>query len=82
MAKAELTALESLHELMATVMKEQLDASRTSEDGPAPAMLSVIRQFLKDNHVEANGAQSDTSEMAKALEAMNDLPYDGEARTQ
>lgn len=82
MAKAELTALEKLHEQLATTLADEIRKGVGSEEGIQSSLLSVARQFLKDNHIEATGAKSDASEMEKALEDMNSLPYDGETRTQ
>ena len=82
MAKAELTLMESLHELLASTLKNEIINGMNSEDGVQSSVLSVARQFLKDNHIEANGAKTDVSEMTKALEEMNNLPYPGEDRAQ
>jgi len=79
MAKAELTTMESLHELLAQTLKDAITTGVKSEEGIQASLLSVARQFLKDNHIEANGTKSDASEMEKALEEMNNLPYPGEA---
>ena len=82
MAKAELTLMESLHELLASTLKNEIINGMNSEDGVQSSLLSVARQFLKDNHIEATGAQQDVSEMARALEEMNSLSYPGESKTQ
>ncbi len=42
--------LTGLHEMLADELKRQLDG----EDDPAPALLNVVRQFLKDNNIDAN----------------------------
>lgn len=82
MAKAELTAMESLHELLAVTLQTAIQNGVNSEEGVNSSILSVARQFLKDNHIEANGAKGDASDMEKALEDMNTLPYPGEVRPQ
>jgi hypothetical protein len=82
MAKAELSMMEQLHELLASTLKDQINKGVNSEDGIAPAMLSVARQFLKDNHIETAGHKGDASEIEKALDDMNSLPYPGETRPQ
>ena len=46
---------------------------------PASAsLLSVARQFLKDNHIEAGLGNKDTNALDQALKDMQSLPYDGE----
>lgn len=45
---ASIDALSSLHDTLATAMKDALKA-----DPGNPALMSVIRQFLKDNKIEA-----------------------------
>ena len=62
MSKASEKSLSELHSQLATVLKDML-APRAGEDGliapPSPAILSVARQFLKDNHIESDsGAAS------------------------
>lgn len=75
MAKAELSAMEQLHAMAAKVMLGELQSGEIS-----PSMMSTVVRFLKDNHIETTGGASDHSEMEKALEDMNNLPYDGEVR--
>lgn len=82
MAKAELTLMESLHELLASTLKNEIINGMNSEEGINTSVLSVARQFLKDNHIEANGTKSDASEMEQALNDMNNLPYPGEHTQQ
>lgn len=46
---------------------------------PAPAsVLSVARQFLKDNHMEAQAGNKDMSAIDQALDDMKNMPFDGE----
>lgn len=46
---------------------------------PAKAsVLSVARQFLKDNGIESGLGNKDTSALQKAMEDMQSLPYPGE----
>lgn len=52
MSKATEEALSALHAQLATVLKDALGV--LDESGrPAAAILSVARQFLKDNHIES-----------------------------
>lgn len=57
MSKASEKALGELHAQLATVLKEGLGV--LDEEGrPNASLLSVARQFLKDNHIDtASGAQ-------------------------
>lgn len=62
MSRASEAALAELHAALATVLKNSL-APAKDENGkdlpPNPALLSVARQFLKDNHIECGaGAPS------------------------
>jgi len=77
MAKAKLSIMEQLHEKLAETMLDQLRGEEIS-----PAMLSSIAKFLKDNHIECTGGDTDVTEFEKALKEMNDLPYDGEVTRQ
>lgn len=43
--------LNKLHEMLCDELSEQLRNSG-GEERPAPALLNVIRQFLRDNHVD------------------------------
>ena len=46
---------------------------------PASAsLLSVARQFLKDNHVESALGNKDVSALDQALNDMQNMPYEGE----
>lgn len=52
MSKASEAALSELHASLATVLKDAM--GKLNEEGlPNAAILSVARQFLKDNHIEA-----------------------------
>ena len=42
------------------------------------SVLSVARQFLKDNRIESGLGNKDTSALEKAMADMAALPYDGE----
>lgn len=73
MSKASEDALANLHAQLATVLKEALSATGTDEAGnalpPSPAILSVARQFLKDNFITA-----DAGAKAGPLAGLADLP--------
>lgn len=51
MSKASEKALGDLHAQLATVLKEGLSV-RDEEGKLNTALLSIARQFLKDNHIE------------------------------
>lgn len=57
MSKASQSELEALHDVLAKALSESIKRKRTDEAGnvlDAPAsILSVARQFLKDNGIEA-----------------------------
>lgn len=42
------------------------------------SLLSVARQFLKDNRIEAGLGNKDTSALEQAMNDMQNMPYDGE----
>ena len=45
---------------------------------PSPAILSVARQYLKDNHVESTGGNKDMGALDSALEDLKNMPFSGE----
>ncbi len=58
MSKASELALSELHSQLANVLKAGLGVL-DDEGKPITALLSVARQFLKDNHIEtASGVQA------------------------
>lgn len=62
MSRATSKAMDELHASLAKLLKDSL-APTLDENGkpvpPSPALLSVARQFLKDNHIECGaGAPS------------------------
>lgn len=56
MAKATDAAMEALHGALAKTLKDHIENPGTDENGiplpPNASILSVARQFLKDNHIE------------------------------
>lgn len=60
---ASVDALSTLHETLATAMKDAIQ-----QDPGNPALMSVIRQFLKDNKIEAQPKKG------TALGDLSDLP--------
>lgn len=59
MSKASEKALGELHAQLATVLKDGL--GKLDEFGkPNSALLSIARQFLKDNHIEVGTNAADT----------------------
>lgn len=44
--------MDSLHNELAKVLLEQINKFRKSDEGVPASLLNVVRQFLKDNHVE------------------------------
>lgn len=72
MKKADEVIMDSLHGSLATVLKEALQGTIDPETGakiPAPAaILSVARQFLKDNGIDA------VAKKGSALSELANLP--------
>jgi hypothetical protein len=71
--KADEKALGTLHGELARVLKDAITANYTDPDTgakcpPPAAILSVARQFLKDNKIEATGAPG------SPLGDLSDLP--------
>lgn len=62
MNKADEKELGSLHGALAKILREQIELE------PSPALLNVARQFLKDNKIEAIGAEG------SPLHDLADLP--------
>ena len=59
MSKASEQALSELHSQLATVLKTALGKTDAETGLPNSAILSVARQFLKDNHIEtASGVKT------------------------
>jgi hypothetical protein len=52
-SKASEAALSELHATLATVLKDAVVKVDPETGLPNAAVLSVARQFLKDNHIEA-----------------------------
>jgi len=68
-------ALSALHGELAAAFKDMLEARDESGKRlvPPAQVLNVIRQFLKDNGIEADRGRS------KVLDDLSkDLPFDGE----
>lgn len=70
-------ALGDLHSALANVLLEALGETYTDDEGrplpPPAAILSVARQFLKDNGIEG---QAVTGSPIKSL--LDNLPFDGQ----
>lgn len=63
MSRASDAAMDALHASLASLLKDSLEPKTDPITGaslpPNPALLSVARQFLKDNHIECGaGAPS------------------------
>lgn len=72
--------MERIHEALATEIAKMLDEGVITKDdegnivklSPTPAMINVIRQFLKDNNIEADVSKN------KALQSVvAGLPFEG-----
>jgi hypothetical protein len=79
-------AMEALHGELAKVLTGAIREGVMVTDketgethkNPAPAaILSVARQFLKDNNIDSVG-NADTNDLEQAMKDMNDLPMPGE----
>lgn len=92
--KATKDAMNALHQLLANELAAQINHKHVKkdkegnpvvdEDGTfvleaTPAsILSVARQFLKDNQIELGKGEADQSAIARAMKEMSDLPMDNE----
>lgn len=67
--------LSDLHDRLAEVLLDAVEGAEDENGNPVPptaGMLSVARQFLKDNHITAD---LDKNKNLRSLEAaLNDLP--------
>lgn len=45
---------------------------------PSASILSVARQYLKDNHIESTGGNKDMSALDAAVEDLKAMPFSGE----
>jgi hypothetical protein len=80
--------LEELHDLLATKMKDILENGEvvTDREGnalrvtPTAATLSAVRQFLKDNNIEA--PVGGTKPLNDLQEATTKLPFGADPRDQ
>jgi len=74
--KASLELMEKLHGKLA---KKYLDIlENTPLEEMSPAYLTSISKFLKDNRIEAGVGNADMTDLEKAMQDMQDMPYDGE----
>lgn len=80
------SAMEALHGVLASTLSQAIKDGVVVVDketgeahkSPAPAaILSVARQFLKDNNIDSVG-NADVTDLEQAMEEMNNLPMDGE----
>lgn len=85
--KADATAMDSLHGGLANVLADLLKGSVDPETGlvvpPTAAILSVARQFLKDNGVDAvvkQGSALDTLANLPVFEDDNVVSFRGTAQ--
>ena len=78
--------MEELHGVLAKTLSDAIkkgtvvlnkDGEPTTIDTPA-AVLSVARQFLKDNHIEGGFGNADMTDLERAMEEMNEMPLPGE----
>lgn len=84
--KASKDAMNALHAMLANTLSEAINEGvvvMDKEGNPVkttcPAsVLSVARQFLKDNQIELGKGEADQSSIARAMQEMADLPMDDE----
>lgn len=78
MSKATVNALSELHGALAREMKRILENGVVNEDGeretPGASHLNVIRQFLKDNHIDTAPGNADMTALANAANGPK-LPF-------
>lgn len=94
MSKASDKELSELHGALAATLADAIREGEivTTKDGepievdgkllkkPAAAsLLSVARQFLKDNHIESGMGNKDMNALEQAMKDMESMPYPGEA---
>ena len=86
-AKATKEMMERLHRVMAEEFVKVLEEGMTTTDKdsgeivkltPSPAMLNVIRQFLKDNGIEGVAADEDSPLKRAADLLAKEFPEDAE----
>lgn len=78
--------MEELHGVLAKTLSDAIKEGVTvldKEGNPMvvstpAAVLSVARQFLKDNHIEGGFGNADLTDLEKAMSEMNDMPLPGE----
>ena len=88
-------ALGELHEALARKLKHLLDAKHYKvvkvkteegveehgiEESPPPALLNVIRQFLRDNRIEADPKKYRENGEFIQPEDLSEFPFDGEPK--
>ena len=93
MSKATDKELGDLHGSLAVVLAEAISTGeyllnkegelvlldgKPVKKAPSPAILSVARQYLKDNHVESTGGNKDMGALDSALEDLKNMPFSGE----
>ena len=94
MSKATIDAMNMLHQLLAADLAQQITEERVKKDkegnpvvdadgkfvieATPASVLSVARQFLKDNQIELGKGEADSSAIARAMQEMADLPMDDE----
>lgn len=86
MSKASKDAMNMLHAALAKTLSDAinegvvvLDKEGNEVKTTCPAsVLSVARQFLKDNQIELGKGEADSSAIARAMQEMADLPMDDE----
>jgi len=84
--KATKDAMNMLHATLADTLAAAINEGVTvidKEGNPVKAtcpasILSVARQFLKDNQIELGKGEADQSSIARAMKEMSDLPMDDE----
>jgi len=78
MARAHEDALGELHQELAKVLKEEVSKTYQDKDGNtsrSAAMLSVARQFLKDNNIQAEESNPAMQSLIGALPSFDsDMP--------
>ena len=84
--KATKDAMNMLHATLDDTLAAAINEGVTvidKEGNPVKAtfpasILSVARQFLKDNQIELGKGEADQSSIARAMKEMSDLPMDDE----
>lgn len=73
---AKVDTLGELHELTATILKEELSRARAAGEGISPQLLAQVIKFLKDNDITADEGNGELAKLKAAFAGDNIYPFD------